>query len=202
MNYIECGVAEGAKIITGGKRHGKIGYFIEPVSHRFSHFKSTAAYIQTIFGDVTANMTIMKEEIFGPVIVMTPFDTEEEAIEAANASAYGLSAGVFSQNITRCHKVARELKAGTVWVNCFNELHPQVPFGGFKTSGIGRELGPYALDNVSRLVHCTILNGELSFGSTPRSRQYSSTWVSLAISQFEQEMLDRSILGSYCPSSF
>ena len=80
-------------------------------------------------------MKIVKEEIFGPVIVMTPFDTEDEVIEAANDSIYGLASGLFTQNITRAHRVAQKLKAGTVWINCYNELHPQIPFGGFKSSG-------------------------------------------------------------------
>ena len=80
-------------------------------------------------------MKIVREEIFGPVVVLTAFDTEEEVIEAANDSAYGLSSAVFTTNINRAHRVAQALKAGTIWVNCFNELHPQVPFGGFKQSG-------------------------------------------------------------------
>jgi len=142
MNYVECGVQEGATIITGGKRHGKAGYFIEP----------------TIFGDVTANMKIVKEEIFGPVVVMTKFDTEEEVIDAANDSIYGLASAVFSQNISRGHRVAQALKSGTVWVNCYNELHPNVPFGGFKQSGVGRELGEYAIENYTQIkaVHINI----------------------------------------------
>jgi len=135
MNYVQCGKEEGATVITGGKRHGKEGFFIEP----------------TIFSDVTANMRIVQEEIFGPVIVMSPFETEEEVIEAANDTMYGLSNGIFTQNLSRAHRVAQKLKAGTIWVNCFNELHPQVPFGGFKTSGIGRELGEYALDNYTEV---------------------------------------------------
>lgn len=135
MNYVECGKQEGATVITGGKRHGKEGYFIEP----------------TIFGDVSANMKIVREEIFGPVIVMTRFETEEDVIVEANNSDYGLSAGLFTGDLTRAHRVAAKLKAGTVWVNCFNELHPQVPFGGYKTSGIGRELGEYALENYTQV---------------------------------------------------
>ena len=80
-------------------------------------------------------MKIVREEIFGPVVVLTAFDTEEEVIESANDSAYGLSSGVFTTNLNRAHRVAAALKSGTVWVNCFNEIHPQVPFGGFKQSG-------------------------------------------------------------------
>jgi len=144
MNYVECGKQEGATVITGGKRHGKTGYFIEP----------------TIFGDVTSNMKIVKEEIFGPVVVMTAFDTEAEVVKEANSSNYGLASAVFTQNITRAHQVAGQLKCGTVWVNCYNELHPQIPFGGFKESGIGRELGEYALENYTetKAIHVNLTN--------------------------------------------
>jgi len=135
MNYVECGKQEGATVITGGKRHGKTGYFIEP----------------TIFGDVTSNMKIVQEEIFGPVVVMTAFDTEEEVIKEANSTNYGLASAVFTQNLSRAHTVAGKLKSGTVWINCYNELHPQIPFGGFKESGIGRELGEYALENYTEV---------------------------------------------------
>ncbi|WWD20973.1 hypothetical protein CI109_105453 [Kwoniella shandongensis] len=135
MNYVECGKQEGATVITGGKRHGKTGYFIEP----------------TIFADVTANMKIVREEIFGPVVVVSPFETEEEVIEAANDSVYGLASAVFTTNISRGTRVAQALKAGTVWINCYNELHPQIPFGGFKQSGLGRECGEYALENYTEV---------------------------------------------------
>jgi aldehyde dehydrogenase (NAD+) len=135
MNYVECGKAEGAKVLTGGARHGKTGYFIEP----------------TVFGDVKPNMKIVQEEIFGPVVVVAAFDTEEEVIAAANDSIYGLASGVFSQNIQKAHRVANALQAGTVWVNCYNELHSQVPLGGFKASGLGRELGEYALENYTEI---------------------------------------------------
>lgn len=96
-------------------------------------------------------MKIVREEIFGPVVVVSPFDTEEEALEAANDSVYGLASAVFTSNISRATRVASKLKAGTVWVNCYNELHPQVPFGGFKQSGLGRELGEYALENYTEI---------------------------------------------------
>ncbi|KAL0247550.1 hypothetical protein I308_103620 [Cryptococcus tetragattii IND107] len=135
MTYVDHGKQEGATVVSGGKRHGDKGYFIEP----------------TIFGDVSANMKIVREEIFGPVVVVSPFDTEEEALEAANDSVYGLASAVFTSNISRATRVASKLKAGTVWVNCYNELHPQVPFGGFKQSGLGRELGEYALENYTEI---------------------------------------------------
>jgi aldehyde dehydrogenase (NAD+) len=117
MNYVECGKQEGANVITGGVRHGKTGFFIEP----------------TVFTNVKPGMKIVEEEIFGPVVVVAVFDTEDEVIAAANDSIYGLASGVFSQNITKAHRVAARLHAGTVWVNCYNELHSQVPFGGFKS---------------------------------------------------------------------
>jgi aldehyde dehydrogenase (NAD+) len=105
---------------------------------------------QTIFGDVTANMKIVKEE---------------EVIAAANDSIYGLASAVFSQNISRGHRVAQALKSGTVWVNCYNELHPNVPFGGFKQSGVGRELGEYAIENYTQIkaVHINI-GGQAAIG--------------------------------------
>lgn len=91
-------------------------------------------------------MKIVREEIFGPVVVLSAFETEDEVVESANDSIYGLASAVFTQNINRAHRVADRLQAGTIWINCYNELHPQLPFGGFKHSGIGRELGEYALE--------------------------------------------------------
>lgn len=98
-------------------------------------------------------MKIVREEIFGPVVVMTAFDNEADVIKEANSTNYGLASAVFTQNISRAHQVAGQLKSGTVWINCYNELHPQIPFGGFKESGIGRELGEYALENYTVSYH-------------------------------------------------
>jgi len=131
MNYIQDGKKAGAKAIIGGERHGSEGYFIQP----------------TIFTNTTPDMRIVREEIFGPVGVLVPFENEEEIIRIGNDTMYGLAAAVFSRNITRALSVAHKLKAGTVWVNCCNLINPQLPFGGFKQSGIGRELGEYALAN-------------------------------------------------------
>ncbi|KAG6901632.1 hypothetical protein C0995_009800 [Termitomyces sp. Mi166 len=133
MSYIESGKQDGATVHTGGARHGDEGYFIQP----------------TIFTDVKPEMKIVQEEIFGPVGVVAKFKTEEEVIEAANSTTYGLACHIFSQNISRALRVAHSLEAGSAW---------SVPFGGYKQSGIGRELGEYALDTYTQVkaVHVNI----------------------------------------------
>ncbi|TCD60304.1 aldehyde dehydrogenase (NAD(P)(+)) ald5 [Steccherinum ochraceum] len=131
MSYIDSGRQQGATLHLGGERHGSEGYFIKP----------------TIFTDTKPDMRIVQEEIFGPVGVVIRFEDDDDVINQANDTMYGLAAAVFSKNIDRALQVAHKLKAGTAWVNCINQLHPQVPFGGFKQSGIGRELGEYALEN-------------------------------------------------------
>ena len=130
MSYIDSGKSEGATCHLGGSRHGTEGYFIQP----------------TIFTDTKPSMKIVQEEIFGPVGVVIKFKDEDDIVAQANDSIYGLAASVFSQNVTRAISTAHKLRAGTVWVNETNQLFPNVPFGGFKQSGIGRELGQYALD--------------------------------------------------------
>ncbi|KAG6848133.1 hypothetical protein H0H93_003089 [Arthromyces matolae] len=129
MGYINSGKEQGATVHLGGDRHGTEGYFINP----------------TIFTDTKPDMKIVQEEIFGPVGVVIKFEKEEDVIKEANDTMYGLAAAVFSQNINRALETAHKLKAGTAWVNCVNQLHAQVPFGGYKQSGIGRELGEYAI---------------------------------------------------------
>lgn len=119
----------------GGSRLGDKGYFIEP----------------TIFTNVNEDMAIVKEEIFGPVCTVTKFDTEEEVVEMANDSTYGLAAAVHTTNINTAVRVAEAVKAGTLWINCYNMYNYQIPFGGFKQSGIGRELGKYALSNYTQV---------------------------------------------------
>jgi aldehyde dehydrogenase (NAD+) len=131
MSYIESGKAAGAKVEIGGERLGSEGYFIKP----------------TIFTNVDPSMKIVQEEIFGPVGVVIKFKDEEDVIRQANDTVYGLAAAVFTQNLNRAINTAHRLKAGTAWINCVNSLHSNVPFGGFKQSGIGRELGEYALAN-------------------------------------------------------
>jgi len=142
MAHVQSGKEEGATVHLGGERHGDEGYFIQP----------------TIFTDVKPNMRIVKEEIFGPVVVVSRFKDDADIIEQANDTMYGLAAAVFSRDISHAINIAHALKAGTVWVNCYNQLHSQVPFGGFKQSGIGRELGEYALANYTavKAVHVNL----------------------------------------------
>ncbi|CAK7206511.1 hypothetical protein SEUCBS139899_009307 [Sporothrix eucalyptigena] len=130
MAYIEKGNAEGAKLYYGGERRGTSGYFISP----------------TVFGDITEDMTIVKEEIFGPVVVIGRFSDVDDAVEKANNTVYGLAAAVFTENITRAHQIAADLEAGVVWINESNDCHFGIPFGGVKQTGFGREMGPYAMD--------------------------------------------------------
>jgi len=128
--YIESGKQEGAKVLVGGERRTGRGYFVDP----------------TVFADVNQDMKIVKDEIFGPVLAVGRFTTEEEVIELANNTSYGLGAGLHSTDANQCMRVSSALEAGTVWVNQYNILHNNVPFGGKKQSGIGRELGKQALD--------------------------------------------------------
>lgn len=129
LGYIEAGKAEGARCVTGGERHGDTGFFIKP----------------TVFADVTDDMKIAREEIFGPVMSIFKFKTEAEGIKRANATEYGLGAGVITENTARAIRVSNQLRAGTVYVNCYNVFDSAAPFGGYKISGIGRELGEYGL---------------------------------------------------------
>ncbi|TFY62577.1 hypothetical protein EVG20_g6655 [Dentipellis fragilis] len=135
MSYINSGKEQGATVHLGGERQGEEGYWIKP----------------TIFTDTKPNMRIVQEEIFGPVGVVIKFEDEADVIRQANDTVYGLAAAVFSQDINRAIETAHKLHAGTAWINCVNQLHPQVPFGGYKQSGIGRELGEYALDSYTNV---------------------------------------------------
>ena len=130
MEYINSGKEEGATVHLGGERWGNEGYFIKP----------------TIFTETHRDMRIVQEEIFGPVGVVIKFDDDDDVIHQANDTVYGLAAAMFTKNIDRALTVSQKLRAGTTWINCANQLHPQVPFGGYKQSGIGRELGEYALE--------------------------------------------------------
>jgi len=131
LSYIEHGKNEGATLLTGGKAIGDKGYFIEP----------------TIFADVTEDMKIYKEEIFGPVMSLMKFKTVEEGIKCANNTKYGLAAGIVSQNIDVINTVSRSIKAGVIWVNCYFAFDLDSPYGGYKASGNCRESGMDALEN-------------------------------------------------------
>ena len=137
LSYIEAGKSEGAKLLTGGERvdigTGK-GYFIKP----------------TIFTDVEADHRIAKEEIFGPVLATLKFKDAEDAIAKGNNTVFGLAAAVWTRDISKAHKIARALKAGTVWVNTYNLYDPALPFGGFKESGFGRDQGRDALEKYTQ----------------------------------------------------
>ncbi|KAI4097562.1 MAG: hypothetical protein LQ344_000295 [Seirophora lacunosa] len=132
LGYVESGKSEGATLAVGGKAYkdvGGKGFFIEP----------------TLFTGVTHSMKIYREEVFGPFVVVASFKTEEEAVEMANDTTYGLGSAVFTQDITKAHRVARNIEAGMVWVNSSNDSDFRIPFGGVKQSGIGRELGEAGL---------------------------------------------------------
>jgi aldehyde dehydrogenase (NAD+)/phenylacetaldehyde dehydrogenase len=132
LGYIGKGRAEGARLVAGGERQpvdGR-GYFVQA----------------TVFADVRNDMTIAREEIFGPVLAVIPFDREDEAVAIANDSLFGLAAGLWTRDIKRGHRVAHRLEAGTVWVNAYNRYDTATPFGGYKQSGFGRDMGPEALD--------------------------------------------------------
>jgi len=140
MSYIDSGKKEGAKLMAGGGRVGNRGFFVEP----------------TIFCDVKDDMKIAKEEIFGPVMSIIKFKSVDEIIKRANATMYGLAAAVWTRDITKAHAIANGIRAGTVWVNCYDVFDAAAPFGGFKQSGIGRELGEYGLQQYSEVKTVTI----------------------------------------------
>jgi len=129
LGYIEAGKSEGAKLHCGGGKPDLPGYFVEP----------------TVFSGVRDDMKIAREEIFGPVMNILPFKSIEEVIERGNRTHFGLAAAVWTRDIKKAHRMARSLRAGTVWINCYDVFDAAAPFGGYKMSGIGRELGEYAL---------------------------------------------------------
>jgi phenylacetaldehyde dehydrogenase len=129
-NYMHQGKQDGACYVTGGARQGDRGYFVQP----------------TVVKDVKPRMSIVREEIFGPVVVAEPFTKPEELIPRANQTEYGLAAGIWTRDISKAHRIAAELKAGTVWINCYNIFDAALPFGGYKQSGWGREMGHEVLE--------------------------------------------------------
>lgn len=131
MGYVDSAREEGARLVEGGVRsQDRSGFFVRP----------------TVFADVSDPMRIAREEIFGPVASVMPFDTLDEVVRRANDSPFGLGAGVWTRDVGRAHAIARRLQAGSVWVNCYNQMDPAMPFGGYKTSGYGRESGLQQLD--------------------------------------------------------
>ena len=151
LKYVEIGKEEGARLVVGGKRITKDGldkgFFIEP----------------TIFADVTNDMKIAQEEIFGPVVAIQKFKDEEEVIRLANDSIYGLGGGVFTTNINKAIRVARGIETGRMWVNTYNQIPAGAPFGGYKQSGIGRETHAMILDHYTQVKSILInLNEEPS----------------------------------------
>ncbi|MEZ6127734.1 MAG: aldehyde dehydrogenase family protein [Planctomycetaceae bacterium] len=140
MGYIQSGNSEGATCLTGGQRRGSRGFFIEP----------------TVFSNVTDDMKISREEIFGPVMSVLKFNDIDEVIKRGNNTTFGLAAAVWTSDVSKAHRIAHNLRAGTVWVNCYDVFDAAAPFGGFKMSGIGRELGEAGLANYTELKTVTM----------------------------------------------
>jgi len=130
LNYIDIGIREGAELLTGGKAASDIGYYVQP----------------TVFGNVQDEMVIANEEIFGPVMSIMKWKTVEEVVARANKSEYGLAAGVWTKSLDTANTISRNLRSGTVWVNCFNNFDAAIPFGGYKKSGFGKDKSAYALE--------------------------------------------------------
>ncbi|MGA8152023.1 MAG: aldehyde dehydrogenase family protein [Terriglobales bacterium] len=133
--YLESGFSEGAKAVVGGSRSGDKGYFVEP----------------TVLVNTNEKMKVVQEEIFGPVVTAIPFEDPAEVVNKANNSVYGLAAGVWTRDIQKAHRIAAQLRAGTVWVNCYNIFDSALPFGGYKQSGWGREMGHEVLEQYTEV---------------------------------------------------
>ena len=144
LSYVQAGRDEGARLVAGGSR---------PAALRTGNYLAA-----TVFADVTPGMRIFREEIFGPVVCVTPFDNEASAIELANATSYGLAAYIWTSDLSRAHRVAHSVQSGMTWVNSHNVRDLRTPFGGVKSSGLGREGGPHSLDfyTQTRIVHIAL----------------------------------------------
>jgi acyl-CoA reductase-like NAD-dependent aldehyde dehydrogenase len=149
LSYIDRGRAEGARVLTGGMRVTagdlKNGYFVAP----------------TVFDECRDDMAIVREEIFGPVMSVLEFEDEQEVIERANATEFGLAAGVFTNDLTRAHRVIARLQAGTCWINQYNVTPIELPFGGVKLSGLGRENGRAAIEHYTQLKSVYVAMGNV-----------------------------------------
>ncbi len=143
LHYVKLGEKEGARLMTGGERIGDKGFFVAP----------------TIFDNVTDSMTIARDEIFGPVVSVLPFKGLDEVVDRANRTQYGLAAAVWTRDIDKAHLFAKQVKAGTVWVNCYHVVDATTPFGGFKMSGQGRENGEAAIEHYTELKTVTVKLG-------------------------------------------
>jgi len=140
--YLESGLSEGAKAVVGGGRHGDKGYFVKP----------------TVLVNTNEKMKVVQEEIFGPVVTAIPFRDPAELVTQANDTVYGLAAGIWTRDIQKAHRLASQLRAGTVWVNCYNIFDAALPFGGYKQSGWGREMGHEVLEQYTEVkAVCTAL---------------------------------------------
>jgi betaine-aldehyde dehydrogenase len=145
LDYIEKGENEGARLVAGGTRLDREGFYLQP----------------TVFADVTDGMTIAREEIFGPVMAVLDFETEEEVIIRANATEFGLSAGVFTNDLSRGHRVIAQLEAGSCFINSYNDAPVEAPFGGTKMSGVGRENSKAAINHYSELKSVYVRMGDV-----------------------------------------